>query len=84
MGKNVFAFVADVFVLELSLPICAALDKLPERDYAKLAKPTFIISNTVKGKGVSFMEGNHKWHGGGIGDEDLAIALADVAKTRKA
>ena len=27
MGKNVFAFVADVFVLELSLPICAALDK---------------------------------------------------------
>ncbi len=64
--------------------VCAALEKLPERDYTKLAKPTFIISNTVKGKGVSFMEGNHKWHGGGIGDEDLAIALADVAKMRKA
>ena len=64
--------------------VCAALEKLPERDYMKLAKPTFIISNTVKGKGVSFMEGNHKWHGGGIGDEDLAIALADVAKMRKA
>ena len=44
--------------------VCAALDHLPERDYAKRAKPTFIISNTVKGKGVSFMEGNHKWHGG--------------------
>lgn len=63
--------------------VCAALDKLPERDCSKLAKPTFIISNTVKGKGVSFMEGNHKWHGGGIGEADLKIALADVAKMRK-
>lgn len=63
--------------------VCAALDKLPELDYTKRDKPTFIISNTVKGKGVSFMENNHKWHGGGIGDEDLKIALADVAKMRK-
>lgn len=64
--------------------VCAALDQLPELDYTKEAAPTFIISNTVKGKGVSFMEGNHKWHGGGIGEEDLQIALADVAKMRKA
>lgn len=64
--------------------VCAALDQLPPLDCAKEAKPTFIISNTIKGKGVSFMEGNHKWHGGGIGDEDLKIALADVAKMRKA
>ena len=27
MGKNVFAFVADIFVLEFSLPICMLLDK---------------------------------------------------------
>ena len=26
MGKNIFAFVADIFVLELSLPICMLLD----------------------------------------------------------
>ena len=64
--------------------VCAALDQLPPLDYSKEAKPTFIISNTIKGKGVSFMEGNHKWHGGGIGEEDLKIALADVAKMRKA
>ena len=64
--------------------VCAALDQLPPLDCAKEAKPTFIISNTIKGKGVSFMEGNYKWHGGGIGDEDLKIALADVAKMRKA
>lgn len=64
--------------------VCATLDQLPELDYTKEAAPTFIISNTVKGKGVSFMEGNHKWHGGGIGDEDLKTALADVEKMRKA
>ena len=63
--------------------VCDALDQLPPRDCCKPGKPTFIISNTVKGKGVSFMEGNHKWHGGGIGEEDLKIALADVANMRK-
>ncbi len=63
--------------------VCAALDKLPPLDYSKKAKPTFIISNTVKGKGVSFMENNHKWHGGGISEDDLKIALADIAKMRK-
>lgn len=64
--------------------VCAALDRLPERDCEKRAKPTFIIANTVKGKGVSFMENNHKWHGGGISEHDLKTALADVAKMRKA
>ncbi len=28
MGKNVFAFVADIVVLEISLPICMALDRV--------------------------------------------------------
>ncbi len=63
--------------------VCEAFDKLPERDCEKHAKPTFIISNTVKGKGVSFMENNHKWHGGGIGEADLKRALEDVEKMRK-
>lgn len=35
MGKNVFAFVADIFVLEFSLPICMSLDK-PIRSVFKL------------------------------------------------
>ena len=28
----------------------------------KLTKPKCIIANTVKGKGVSFMENNNLWH----------------------
>ena len=33
MGKNVFAFAADVFVLEISLPICMLLDKIVQKAY---------------------------------------------------
>ena len=64
--------------------VCAALEQLPERDCTKRAKPTFIISNTIKGKGVDFMEGNHKWHGGGIAKEQLDLALESIAKNRRA
>ncbi|MBO4422907.1 MAG: ECF transporter S component [Clostridia bacterium] len=35
IGKNVFAFAADVFVLEFSLPLCMSLDK-PIRKALKL------------------------------------------------
>jgi transketolase len=31
--------------------------------------PTVVIYDTVKGKSVSFMEGNHKWHGSPIDDQ---------------
>ena len=58
--------------------VCAALDQLPPLDYAKEAKPTFIISNTIKGKGVRFMENqvhSHYWH---VTDEDLARAMKEL------
>jgi transketolase len=41
-------------------------------------KPTFIIACTVKGKGVSFMEGQAKWHGKAPNKEQLALALKEL------
>lgn len=41
-------------------------------------KPTVIIANTVKGKGVSFMEGKNTWHGKAPNKEQLAQALAEL------
>ncbi len=41
-------------------------------------KPTAIIMNTVKGKGVSFMENVCGWHGKAPGDEDHAIAVKEL------
>ena len=42
------------------------------------AKPTAIIANTVKGKGVSFMENNAGWHGKAPNDEDFEKAMAEL------
>lgn len=41
-------------------------------------KPTVIIAHTVKGKGVSFMEGKCAWHGKAPNKEQLALALAEL------
>ena len=41
-------------------------------------KPTIVLAHTVKGKGVSFMEGKNTWHGKAIGDEDFAKAMEEL------
>lgn len=45
---------------------------------ATKGKPTVIIARTVKGKGVSFMENNFKWHGVAPSREDYERALAEL------
>lgn len=39
-----------------------------------VGKPNIIIAKTVKGKGISFMEGKNTWHGKAINDKDYAEA----------
>jgi len=41
-------------------------------------KPSMLIAQTVKGKGVSFMEDQAGWHGTAPSDEDLEKALAEL------
>ena len=41
-------------------------------------KPTAIIANTVKGKGVSFMENKVNWHGSAPNDEQCAQAVSEI------
>lgn len=43
-------------------------------------KPTVIISHSVKGKGVSFMENNVSWHGTAPNEEQYRQALAELQK----
>lgn len=54
--------------------IAKALDQADEVD----SKPTFILARTVKGKGVSFMEGEAGWHGKAPNAEETAKALAEL------
>jgi transketolase len=42
-------------------------------------KPTFVIANTVKGKGVSFMENVAKWHHGVPSEAELKQALEELS-----
>ncbi|MDO4428478.1 MAG: transketolase [Atopobiaceae bacterium] len=42
--------------------------------------PVCIVAETVKGKGVSFMEGQVDWHGKGPNDEQYEQAMAELAK----
>ena len=55
-------------------------------DEAKATKgmPTAIIAKTLKGKGVSFMEGQVGWHGKAPNDEEYAIDMADLEKAGEA
>jgi transketolase len=44
----------------------------------KINQPVVIIANTIKGKGVSFMEGNPEWHGKAPNDEQAFIAINEI------
>ena len=48
----------------------------------KSTKPTAIIANTIKGKGVSFMENQAGWHGKAPNDEQLEIALKELEEIK--
>ncbi|MBO5488554.1 MAG: transketolase [Eubacterium sp.] len=47
---------------------------------ATKGKPTAIIAKTIKGKGVSFMEGQASWHGTAPNDEQYAQAMEELKK----
>ena len=49
-----------------------------ETFHAEKGRPTFIILNTTKGKGVSYMENNANWHGKAPGDADYHTAMDEL------
>ena len=58
---------------------CSAIKQaLMEREPGK---PRAVIANTVKGKGISFMEGKPIWHCRMPNEQEMPIALADLHLT---
>lgn len=55
--------------------ICNAL----QETHHETKRPTLIWAKTVKGKGVSFMEGNMDWHGKAPNSEELSRALSELS-----
>jgi transketolase len=52
-----------------------ALANVPES-----GQPTCVIANTVKGRGVSFMENGVKWHHGVTSPDEYEQALAELER----
>lgn len=43
-------------------------------------QPTCIVAHTIKGKGVSFMEGDFNWHAKAPDEEQLSAALRELSR----
>lgn len=41
-------------------------------------KPTTIIAKTIKGKGISYMEGNVSWHGKAPNEDEYKLAIQEL------
>jgi transketolase len=54
--------------------ICDAIDSCK----TVKGRPSIIIAETIKGKGVSFMEGKNTYHGKMITDEEYTVAMAEL------
>jgi len=64
--------------IELDGHDLGALRKAFQEAEATKGKPTSIVAHTVKGKGVSFMENNPKFHGTAPNAEEVKIALKEL------
>ena len=63
--------------------IPALVEALRAAKAERAGRPCVLVAHTVKGKGVSFMEGQAGWHGKAPNAEQLAAALADLGAAEK-
>lgn len=56
--------------------IMEAMEKAKESS----GRPVAIIMNTIKGKGVSFMENNASFHGKAANSEELEVAIRELTE----
>ncbi len=56
----------------------AAIEKAFDEAEATKGKPTCIVAHTIKGKGVSFMENNPKFHGTAPTADEVKLALQEL------
>jgi transketolase len=60
----------------------AALSNAIDEAKKQKKQPTVIVARTIKGKGVSFMEGQAAWHGQAISSDNFQQALTQLEAVR--
>ena len=83
IDKKFEAFNFEVIILEDGHDF-EKIAEAVKKAKAVVGKPAAIIANTVKGKGVSFMENQVGWHGVAPNDEQYAAAMAELEKAGEA
>jgi transketolase len=68
-------------VLEIDGHDFTAVGKALDEAEGTTGKPTIIVAHTVKGKGVSFMEGKWEWHGKAPNREEAERAIQELLAT---
>lgn len=63
--------------------ILAAFAEFKKLHESGSKKPVFILADTVKGKGVSFMEGKVEWHGVAPKPEEMKKAIEEITLKMK-
>ena len=48
-----------------------------------LTKPSILICNTVKGKGISFLENDPTWHSRGLNEDQKILGMKELLKNEK-
>jgi transketolase len=65
-------------VIEVDGHSIPALQKVFAEAETTKGKPTCVLAHTIKGKGVSFMENNPKFHGMAPSPEEFALAMKEL------
>jgi transketolase len=60
--------------------MAAVVDALQRASHTS-GLPSVVVANTVKGRGVSFMEGDYRWHSKPIKPEEFAAAMRELGES---
>ena len=74
---------ADIYEALKKFNLLSAGHKVPNHEELDPTRPTAIIAQTIKGKGISFMENKAEWHGKAPNDAQLGQALKEIASTAR-
>lgn len=77
------AFGWDVVQLDDGNDVSALLEVLCAMKESRQGVPHVLVADTVKGKGISFMENSLNWHARSMNEEQYKQALSDLANAER-